>query len=197
MKTIEVIFIDINKISSEALFNSSFLSDDNVFNLSKYKVEEVKKEKACSLIVKNKYIGEYQLNKYGKPICKSCYFNISHSKGALVFVKDDKEIGIDIEKIRKVDDKLVDYISSKEERKYINNEINFYEIWTSKESLVKAIGTGIGKVKEIPGLPINGIKKYINNEYFIKNIKYNDFIISITRKEIEPFDIKIKEIEEL
>ena len=191
----EVIFVDTNSITLDGLLVSSFLSDSDISYLSKYKVEEVKKEKACSLIFKNKYVGKYRVNEFGKPISDNYFFNISHSKGAVVFVKDEVPVGVDIEKIRPVENNLIDYISSKEEKEYIQNEIRFFEIWTSKESLTKAIGTGIKeKIKEIPGLPINDKKKYKDKMFYSRTVTYKEFVITVTREKEEPFEIEIKEI---
>ena len=191
----EVIFVDTNSITLDALLASSFLSDSDIDYLTKYKVEEVKKEKACSLIFKNRFVGVYHINEFGKPISDSCYFNISHSKGAVVFVKDEVPIGVDIEKIRPVEDNLIDYISSKEEKEYIVDETSFFEIWTNKESLTKAMGTGIKeKIKEIPGLPTNDKKKYKDKVFYSRTVTYKEFIITVSRETEEPFEIEIKEI---
>ena len=194
MNKLNVIFVNTNNLTIDQLLSSSFLSDNDIASLAKYKIDETKKEKACSLIFKNKYVGRYQLDENGKPISDTCYFNISHSKGAVVFVKDTVPIGIDIELVRPVDDALINYISSIEEKSYIKNETNFYEIWANKESLTKNIGTGIkNKIKEIPGIPINGVKEYQGNKYYSKTIKYKDYVISITRKTSEVFDVNVEE----
>ena len=194
MNKLNVIFVNTNNLTIDQLLSSSFLSDDDIASLVKYKIEETKKEKACSLIFKNKYVGSYHIDENGKPVSDTCYFNISHSKGAVVFVKDTVPIGIDIELVRPVDDALINYISSIEEKTYIKNETNFYEIWTNKESLTKNIGTGIkNKIKEIPGIPINGFKEYQGNKYYSKTIKYKDCVISITRKTSEVFDVNVEE----
>ena len=194
MLNIKVKFYDTNITTLENILSSSFLFDKDLSYLTRFKVEETKKEKASSLIFKNKYIGEYHLNEFGKPLSEDINFNISHSKGVVVFVKDKIPIGIDIEKIRPVENSLVEYISSNEEREYIKSDINFYEIWTNKESLTKAIGTGIKtKIKDIPGLPINGKKTYQEKYFYSKTIKYKDYIISVTRENNEPFEIEIEE----
>ena len=194
MRILTLLFVDTNTKSLESLLLSSFLSDENIKELSRYKLEETKKEKAVSMILKNKYIGEYSLNESGKPLSTSCYFNISHSKGYVVFIKDDVPIGVDIEKIRPVEDDLIDYISSREEKKYITTDQKFYEIWTNKESLTKCLGTGIKeKIKDIPSIPINDIKTYKNKTYRSQTVKYKDSVISVTRESTEPFEIKIQE----
>ena len=194
MRILTLLFVDTNTKSLESLLLSSFLSDENIKELSRYNLEETKKEKAVSMILKNKCIGEYYLNESGKPLSKSCFFNISHSKGYVVFIKDDVPIGVDIEKIRPVEDDLIDYISSSEEKKYITSDLNFYEVWTNKESLTKCLGTGIKeKIKDIPSLPINDVKTYKEKLYRSQTINYQDLVISVTRESIEPFEIRIQE----
>lgn len=194
MLNIKVIYVDTSNVSIERILSSSFLCDSDLLELQRFKVEETKKEKAYSTILKNKHVGNYQVNEFGKPISDNTYFNISHSKGVVAFVKDSLPIGIDIEKIRPVEDNLIDYISSKEEREYIKSDTNFFEVWTSKESLTKNIGTGIReKIKEIPGLPLNGKKEYKEKKYYSKIVKYKDSVISITRESEEPFDIIVEE----
>ncbi len=194
MRTLTLLFVDTNTKSLESLLLSTFLSDENIKELSRYKLEETKKEKAVSMILKNKYIGEYYLNESGKPLSKSCFFNISHSKGYVVFIKDDVPIGVDIEKIRPVEDDLINYISSSEEKKYITSDQKFYEIWTNKESLTKCLGTGIKeKIKDIPSLPLNNTKIYKEKTYRSITIKYLDSLITVSRESIEPFEIKIQE----
>lgn len=194
MRILTLLFVDTNTKSLESLLLSSFLSDENIKELSRYKLEETKKEKAVSMILKNKYVGEYSLNEFGKPISKNCYFNISHSKGYVVFIKDIVPIGIDIEKIRPVEEDLINYISSSEEKKYITSDLKFYEIWTNKESLTKCLGTGIKvKIKDIPSHPLNDTKIYKGKNYRSVTIKYLDSVITVTRELIEPFGIKIQE----
>ena len=46
MKSLEVIFFDTNKIDLNHLLGSTFLSDANLEELSRFKMDETKKEKA-------------------------------------------------------------------------------------------------------------------------------------------------------
>lgn len=194
MNVLKVIFVDTNTNSAEKLFSSIFLFDSDLNELSRYKLEETKKEKAASLILKNKYVGEYSIDEFGKPISKNCYFNISHSKGLVVFIKDTVPVGVDIEKIRPVEDDLKNYISSEKEKEYLKSDLAFYEIWTNKESLTKCVGTGIKeKIKDIPALPLNNKKIYKNKIYQSKTITYKDVVISVTRESELPFEIEIQE----
>ena len=179
-------------ISLDDLLNSKYLSNSERLSFETFKNESVKKEKIVSTILKNKYIGEYHLNEFGKPISDSAFFNISHSHGYIALVIDHVPVGIDIEKVRPVEDNLKSYISNEEEKNYIRNDESFFEIWTNKESLVKANGNGINqKPISIPGLPVNGKRIYNNKTFFNKTIKYQDLVITVSREQSKDFDLEV------
>ena len=105
---------------------------------------------------------------------------------------DQVPVGIDIEKIKPVEEDLKEFVSNEEEKLYIHDDQSFFEVWTNKESLVKANGKGINKKPNtIPGLPINGLRVYENKTFFNKTIKYKDLIITISRESSDDFDIGI------
>lgn len=194
MLNINVIYIDTNKYSFDVFLNSIYLKDIDIDSLKHYKNEISKKEQVASLLLKRKYIPDYYIDINGKPMSKKTYFNISHSHGLVVLVLDQHSIGVDIEKIKEVEQKTIDLISSNEEKKYIKNIKNFYEVWTNKESLVKAKGLGMRKdIKLIPSLPINGKKVYDDELYYSKTIDFNDYILCVTRTIDEPFNINLVE----
>ena len=99
---------------------------------------------------------EFISNDFGKPSlagkCKKIHFNLSHSSECSVLAFSIKsEIGVDIEKIDPGFD--FDLIAkahfSETENSFIDAERDesrkrFYTVWTRKEALLKAIGTGIG-----------------------------------------------------
>ena len=101
----------------------------------------------------------FTYNKYGKPNIDPEYhpenirFNLSHSENlALYAITQNREIGIDVEYIRKVDkaDKIVSRFFSKEEGEFYHSQPNkkknwaFFTLWTRKEAYSKARGMGIG-----------------------------------------------------
>lgn len=189
---VKIYLINCEDISLDSLLNSKYISPLEKSSFDKYKNDEVKKEKITSAYLKNKYVGKYNLNEYGKPISDSVYFNVSHSHCLVGLVIDNVPVGIDIEKIRLVDKKLSDYVSDELEKNYIRDDQSFYEIWTNKEALVKCVGTGIKmKMNTIPGLPINGKREYQGDIYFNKTIKHGDFIITISRQKDEDFTLEI------
>ena len=196
MEIVKLYLFDSRTSGFDNIFSSLFLSDEDIDHLERYKIEEVKKEKALSLHFKNKYIGEYSINEYGKPISKNIYFNISHSHGIVVLATSSKyDVGVDIEVIRDKKDDLARFISNEEEYQYIKSDKNFFEVWTSKESLSKCVGTGIrNNIKSIPSFPLNGRKTFNNETYFNKLIEKDDYVISITLKTKEDFEIEVEEL---
>lgn len=92
-------------------------------------------------------------NKYGKPYLEEggeVNFNISHSGDLVVCAVDNKPIGIDIEQILEIDyQSIVESFFSKSDVEFIlsagneNKLERFYEIWTLKESYIKAKGMGL------------------------------------------------------
>ena len=172
--------------------SSKYLSELEKNSFEKYKNEDVKKERVVSAILKNKYIGEYHLNKYGKPISDTKYFNISHSNGYIALVIDTVPVGIDIEVIRNSETDLRNYISNDEEKKYIHDDESFFEVWTNKEALVKANGNGINqKIETIPGLPLNSLRTYDNKTFFNKTLRYQDLVITVSREDSNDFEINM------
>lgn len=96
---------------------------------------------------------EFLKNEFGKPYAKNLpvHFSISHSGDIVACAVSDKEIGIDIEKIRPVNLKAAVKFATENELEYIStNENRFFEIWTLKEAYFKCIGTGLGSdIKDV------------------------------------------------
>ena len=125
-------------------------------------------------------------NDNGKPYIKDCpiHFNISHCENMLVLAFSDKEIGIDIEKIKPISLNVIKRFFSEAEQKYVlgnsfsetdsdiynTHEIaeRFYKIYTLKEAICKKSGIGIKGLKTADALP------FLDN-----SLKKNDYIISI------------------
>lgn len=191
---LKVYLLDYRSLPLSFLMDCKYLSELEKISFEKYKNENVKKEKIVSAILKNKYIGDYHLNEYGKPISNNTYFNISHSDGYIALAIDQVPVGIDIENIRNAEEDLRNYISNDEEKKYIHDDESFFEVWTNKEALVKANGNGINQeIKTIQSLPLNAIRTYDNKTYFNKTIKYQNLVITVSRASSDDFNINIME----
>ena len=123
-------------------------------------------------------------NSYGKPYVDNYYFNIAHSYEYAVVVISNKEIGVDIEKIRDVDLKMIDYFCNDKEREYILNskDVNksFLEIFCLKEAYFKMKGSTILKFRDIGFNVKNNTFYCINDDKINIIVKYmNNYIITI------------------
>jgi len=151
----------------------------------------------------------------GKPYIEGAedfHYNLSHSGNLVVLGYSDNNIGIDVEKIcmnegRKqvaeisfTKDEL-DYLSaSSDEREYA---LKFSKIWTSKESYLKYLGTGLtksmasfsvditeGRVKDSSSIHEDNLKIeniFLEKEYCISvcGNNYNGIVINmITSKDL-------------
>ena len=190
MNEIELHILDTSNITADSLYNLPFLKTEDFEEFERYKTDIGKKEKAISAYFKRKYIGEYSLNENGKPIAKDIYFNVSHSNGIVIFAKYSTPIGVDIEHIESKDEDIKRYITNDEEYSKIQNDEDFFSIWVSKESLVKANGSGLKDIKTIPALPYDGIKQYEGEKYYSHLLKINDYFISVTILDLNDFIIK-------
>ena len=137
-------------------------------------------------------------NDTGKPFFeKGPFFNISHSGKYIVMAVSDKEIGVDIEEDVKKDMSMLVSIFNEAEAKMLKEHSDFYYLWCAKESLIKCMGSSINKIKEIPSLPLNGIKTFKGKDYQCQTFVYDKHIVSITRESNEQFEIKTERISQL
>ena len=92
---------------------------------------------------------DIKYNKLKKPYIENGpFFNVSHSKDMVVFVKSIQKIGIDIEYLDKKNLNILNYAFDEYEKKYILDGDDGYssierltKLWTIKESLFKASGS--------------------------------------------------------
>ena len=128
-----------DKISSLTLKSSKFLS----------LAVELLIKKACLDFDIDYETMEICFNENVKPFFKDSkyFFNTAHSGKYAICVISDKEVGIDIEEIKELKEKVVERCFTKKEQKYIelspNKEDMFYRLWTLKESYTKCIGKGL------------------------------------------------------
>jgi len=87
---------------------------------------------------------------HGKPFLEKSsdiFFNLSHCKGLTACVVSDAENGIDAELIRPYSGSAAKRVFTENEMRFVSeSEIpdeKFFRLWTLKEAVGKAIGTGI------------------------------------------------------
>lgn len=113
-------------------------------------------------------------NEKGKPYFKyisDLFFSISHTDELTVIALSDSEVGIDAEKIRSADLRVIRRFL-KEEADYIterDSDRRFFEIWTKKEAYLKCKGTGLS----------GGLDSVNVLELPFKTMDYEDYVISV------------------
>ena len=98
-------------------------------------------------IFKPYFMGE---GKHGKPFLlehPQIQFNISHCKNAVLCGIGSKPLGVDVETIRPMRERVLHRVLTASEQQEIlqseSPELCFLRFWTLKESFVKALGVGI------------------------------------------------------
>lgn len=150
--------------------------------IDKYKNYETKTRTLVAEILLNNLLAsqnisyqntKYFNNKYGKPYLKNSelFFNVSHSFDYIITTISNKEIGIDIEKVRKTSLKVINQFATSKEKKYIlssdeNIEERIFKIYTLKEAYFKMLGTNLNHILEIEFI-IKNDKVYCSD----KNVK--------------------------
>jgi 4'-phosphopantetheinyl transferase len=117
-------------------------------------------------------------------------FNISHSGNLVICCGTDKgKAGIDVEQTKPIDaDEFTDYFTPSEWsiiRNAANPNNSFYDFWTRKEAVLKAIGTGFHT--PLSSIDVaNEVITYDNISYHIEKIHlHEDYLcnIAITQKQ--------------
>lgn len=134
----------------------------------------------------------------GKPYFNNGpYFNISHSGRYILMAVATSEIGVDIEEIKNKDMSAIVRIFNEAEARMIKEHSDFYYLWCAKESLIKCMGATVGKIRDIPGIPLNGLKTYKGKDYQCQSFILDKHIVSITREGKEQYKVEIKKVDKL
>jgi len=130
----------------------------------------------------NFQLSTFNYNEYGKPyVVNGPYFSISHCKTGIAVAVDDQPIGIDIESIRHADEDLIVRTMNEEEKSQITNHKSqiesdraFTRLWTQKEALLKAQGTGIASFEQLQSVldHRSSIIETFEKENYIYSIAY-------------------------
>jgi len=192
MVKVDLYMLDTNQISLESLLENPLLKRGDIEESLKYQDPTQKKEHLASRILKNKYVGVFYFGENFKPKSDNCFFNVSHSLGLVVLALNyDYEIGVDVEGDKERGPSLAKYIMSEEE---YSSGYSLKEIWTVKESMLKSVGLRVpNRFKEIPALPLNGVKKYRDKIMRTKTFVFNEYYICVCLLTDEDFSINIIE----
>ncbi|MBQ0048931.1 MAG: 4'-phosphopantetheinyl transferase superfamily protein [Bacteroidales bacterium] len=104
-----------------------------------------------------KHALDFHIGDHGKPQLTNnphIHFNLSHCKKAVAAIIDTHQVGIDVECIRPYNEAVARYTMNEDEMQYITAHPSpayaFTRLWTQKEAVCKALGTGI--TDELPHL---------------------------------------------
>lgn len=162
----EYIIKNINDYSEDELKNFyTKISEQKKDKINKYKNYKRKASSIIAEIIFSELLLKrnisydslnYYKNKYGKTYLKNnnLFFNMSHSFDYVISVVSDKEIGIDIEKIRKTPIKVINQFATEVEKKYIlssnnNVEDRIFKIYTLKEAYFKMLGLNLNNILNV------------------------------------------------
>jgi 4'-phosphopantetheinyl transferase len=112
----------------------------------------------------------FSLSKLGKPFLNQfpdVHFNVSHSGNWVVAIINDSPVGIDVEQVKPIKNALKiskRFFSQEEHQLLINSKEDdlyniFFNIWTLKESYIKATGKGL--FQQLQSFSINPNNKNI------------------------------------
>ncbi len=137
---------------------TGLVSPERIEKAKKFKHKEDFNRSICAEILFNEMAKDvfpgietplkFSYSEKGKPCCckrdvSLINFSLSHSGDFAACIISDKNCGVDIERIREKDiTNLANRVLTPAESKKITAR-EFYETWTVKESVLKALGTGL------------------------------------------------------
>lgn len=113
---------------------------------------EKQREPLCAYLIlclalRQKYgwkgLPEVATSQMGKPYFPDhtdVHFNISHSSGAVLVGISDQELGVDIERIRPVGQRMMVRLAR------VSTEEAFFQSWVRREARAKRSGSGVGTI---------------------------------------------------
>jgi 4'-phosphopantetheinyl transferase len=143
-------------------------------------------------------------------------FNLSHTQGmALIAVGEGREVGVDVERIRPMDDleEVARSVMSAEESEQwtripeSDRSRAFYRLWTRKESYLKAIGLGLYRNLQDVTVPVSVNAMDVNlihlaqdhageGSWQIRDLEVGpEYSASLTANGMEPFRLEIHDLD--
>lgn len=142
---------------------------------------------------------------HGKPYFsqrEDICFNISHSGDYVAVMVGDSPLGVDIQTIRPVKDRMIEKLCNESEKNFVygsnNKDRAFITLWTLKESYIKAIGTGMSFPMDEINFDLSGLNEdsvgEISNRsgvYFVRD--FGDYVLSacVMKNELNHSDFLI------
>jgi 4'-phosphopantetheinyl transferase len=199
MEIVKLLVADIDLAKSHHHLLLKNINEEQKIKMLSFKNEKDQMRSLLSSYFAN-LLSDEELKKTenGKPYYENGpFFNIAHSGKYVVMAVSEKEVGVDIEENIQKDFTALLRIFNEIEAKMIKEHADFYYLWCAKESLIKCTGSTINKIKEVPSLPLNGLKTFKGKDYQSQTFIFDKHIVSITRDGSEPFEVKIERVNKL
>lgn len=188
MEKTHIYFANVSELKLEKVL--PFLPSFRIEKINNLKLEEDKKLSAGVWLLLSKALKKHHINlkkhefkttSSGKPYLNgsSMQISYSHSGDYCVVALSKEPIGIDIEKIRKIDEKISKLIFDESDIAKLK-EKSFLDIWTLKEAFGKKDGKGLSKeivVDYCNALNIDKIKGYMIGVTSNKKVRFKQLKI--------------------
>ena len=199
MKIIRLLIANIELGFNHRHFLLKNLSEEQKEKALRFKNEKDQARSLISSYLINSLSSEKLLKKgMGKPYFENGpFFNVSHSGKYVIMAISENEVGVDIEENTEKDMSALIRLFNEVEAKMIKEYADFYYLWCAKESLIKCFGGSVSQIKEVPSLPLNGLKTFKGKDYQSQTFLFDKHIISITNEGNEPFEIKIEKVDRI
>jgi len=203
--TVDIYFARTKDIITEFQELKNHICKNDLIRADKFHFEEDRETWLCchtllrivlseKLGIESSYVNIYY-DRNNKPWLEGnpLFFNISHTRETFAFaISDFVRIGIDIEKIdRSIDfESIIRTFFSPEEMEFIladpeNSRNRFFLLWTRKEALLKALGTGIidnltdvEVFREVNVLKQESFDNIVDNSFFCDHFIYSREIMN-------------------
>ena len=119
-------------------------------------------------------LGDLKKDENGVPLpFNGNYWSVTHKTGYVAGVISRERIGIDLEKIRPIKEALYRKTARESEWKLSNTDktVLFFRYWTSKESVLKVLGTGIRDLLKCR------ITRIIDDRYLVVNYREYNWMV--------------------
>ena len=185
------LFININELTDEQCEREmDFLCPQKRERVLKMRFEDDKKRSLAANLAARRAAADFfgtdedeikiTCDSSGKPLCDGCYISLSHSGNYAVCAINNLPIGVDIEKKRDVNPKLINKICVNDaEKEYAADTQSLLTLWSVKEACFKALRPKVSTVSDISleitesGFKCSGIS------FIETDIVHKDYVFSL------------------
>lgn len=198
MEEVTIYILNVSSVKNHLSFVSNFVDKQRKEKAERYMNEKDQLLSFGAGYLLKKYLPnkEIKYTESGKPYFEDGpHFNLSHSGEYIVLaIHHSRDVGIDIERIDKNKIEGIKFVLNDEE-KSISDIETLFRIWSNKESLTKCTSTGLKDIKNVDGLPMEGMRIALDEPYYLKSLVYEGYALSLALKGKDPFNIKINQVE--